>query len=239
MIKKAVLILVAGLIAMEVFAQAPDTTSTVTGKKLNFEAPIIGLTKRDIKPTWSIVVFEEVSLGLNYMLGVPEAIKPTGIFADLPLVALRYRPWKDGNIFSVGLLTGVNMNWLQKGYAFAENGSIIPTPDTWERARSYYSDYHFGFQIGYVKEFGDWKVGAFVVPAFGETLIRNSYSLQGVSGIHHIQNMETNYRFHIGFRAGVWYNDMGVSVGYQPVLGKNNGLVSMYPSLQIGISLRY
>ena len=46
MIKKVVLILVAGLIAMEAYAQAPDTTSTVVGRKLNFEVPIFWITQR-------------------------------------------------------------------------------------------------------------------------------------------------------------------------------------------------
>ena len=59
MIKKAFLILVAGLTAIEVFAQAPDTVSTVVGRKLNFEVPVFGITTRALKPTWSVVAFEE------------------------------------------------------------------------------------------------------------------------------------------------------------------------------------
>ncbi|MBR0053038.1 MAG: hypothetical protein IJP73_03950, partial [Bacteroidales bacterium] len=78
MIKKAILILVAGLMAIEAYAQAPDTTSTVVGRKLNFEVPIFGITKRDIKPTWSVVTFDEISGGFNYLMGVPGQLKPTG-----------------------------------------------------------------------------------------------------------------------------------------------------------------
>ena len=80
--KKAVLILVAGFMAMEAYAQAPDTTSTVVGRKLNFEAPVFGLSERDIKPAWSVVMLDEAAVGLNYMLGIPGEIKPAGIFAD-------------------------------------------------------------------------------------------------------------------------------------------------------------
>ena len=87
--KKAVLILVAGFMAMEAYAQAPDTMSTVVGRKLNFEAPVFGLSERDIKPAWSVVMLDEAAVGLNYMLGIPGEIKPAGIFADLSLVALR------------------------------------------------------------------------------------------------------------------------------------------------------
>ena len=43
----------------------------------------------------------------------------------------------------------------------------------------------------------------------------------------------------VGFKAGMWYHNIGVSVGYKPVIGKNLGQVPMYNSMQIGISVRY
>ena len=239
MIKKVVLILVAGLIAMEAYAQAPDTTSTVVGRKLNFEVPIFGITKRDFKPTWSIVTFDEISGGFNYLMGVPGHLKPSGWYGDLSIIALRYRPWRDGNVFSAGLLGGVNVNRLQKGYSFGDDGSIVSTPAIWDNAKSIYSDNHVGLQIGYIREFGDWKAGAFVIPAFGTTSLRNEYSIQGISGIKRQENLNTNNGFRLGFKAGVWYQDIGVSVGYNPVIGKNSGQVPMYNSLQIGVSVRY
>ena len=239
MIKKAILILVAGLMAIEAYAQAPDTTSTVVGRKLNFEVPIFGITKRDIKPTWSVVTFDEISGGFNYLMGVPGQLKPTGWYGDLSFIALRYRPWRNGNVFSAGLLGGVNVNRLQKGYSFADDGSIVSTPGMWNDAKATYSDNYIGLQIGYIREFGDWKAGAFVVPAFGTTSLRNEYSIQGISGIKRQDNLNTNIGFRLGFKAGVWYHNIGVSVGYKPVIGKNLGQVPMYNSMQIGISVRY
>lgn len=53
-------------------AQRSDTTSTVIGKKLNFEAPLFGVTVKNVKPTWSLVVFGEVNLGYSYALNVPK-----------------------------------------------------------------------------------------------------------------------------------------------------------------------
>ena len=64
----------------------------------------------------------------------------------------------------------------------------------------------------YIREFGDWKAGAFVVPAFGTTSLRNEYSVQGLSGIKRQDNLNTNNGFRLGFKAGVWYQDIGVSV---------------------------
>lgn len=239
MIKKIVLMLAAALAMCPAYGQTPDTTSTVVGRKLNFEAPIFGLSKRDLKPSWSLVFLDDVSLGLHYLPGAPAEIKSAGIFAELFPLAFRYRPWRDGNVFSAGLLIGTTMNGLRKGYAFADNGSIVPMPTTWKKDWSYYTSLEIGLQIGYVKEFGDWKAGAFVIPAYAHTLIGNQYSLQEAPGINHIHNMQANHRFQLGFKAGIWYNDIGVSVGYRPAIWKRNGPVPLYPSLQVEISLRY
>ena len=91
----------------------------------------------------------------------------------------------------------------------------------------------------YIREFGDWKAGVFVVASFGTTSLRNEYSIQGISGIKWQDNLNTNNGFRLGFKAGVWYQDIGVSVAYNPVIGKNSGQVPMYNSMQIGISVRY
>ena len=214
MIKKAFLILVAGLTAIEVFAQAPDTVSTVVGRKLNFEVPVFGITTRAFKPTWSVVAFEE-------------------------LAGLQYRPGRNENVISVGLLEDVNVNRLQKGYSFADDGSIIATPSNWCNASSTWSENLMGLQIGYIREFGDWKAGVFVIPGFGVTSLKNVYSIQDVSGISRQDNLNTNSGFRLGFKAGVWYHDMGLSVGYKPAVGNSSKQVPTYNSVQVGISIRY
>ena len=40
--------------------------------------------------------------------------------------------------------------------------------------------------------------------------------------------MAANDGFRLGIKAGVWYQDIGVSVEYKPVIGKNLGQVPMY-----------
>ena len=40
--------------------------------------------------------------------------------------------------------------------------------------------------------------------------------------------MSANDGFRLGIKAGVWYQDIGVSVEYKPVIGKNLGQVPMY-----------
>ena len=239
MIKKAFLILVAGLTAIEVFAQAPDTVSTVVGRKLNFEVPVFGITTRAFKPTWSVVAFEELATGVNYLSGAPEQLKSTGWYAALHLAGLQYRPGRNENVISVGLLEDVNVNRLQKGYSFADDGSIIATPSNWCNASSTWSENLMGLQIGYIREFGDWKAGVFVIPGFGVTSLKNVYSIQDVSGISRQDYLDTNSGFRLGFKAGVWYHDMGLSVGYKPAVGNSSKQVPTYNSVQVGISIRY
>lgn len=237
--KKALLTLLAVLSLLSAYGQAPDTTSTVVGGKLNFELPLFNITQQDMIPRWSIVAFDEISGGWNYMPGAPGVMKPSGFYGDLSFLALRYRPWKDGNLFSMGLVFGLSMNRLKKGWSFADDGVLIPTPSGWEKTKSWFSEQSIGLQTGYVREFGDWKAGLFVVPSLAMIQLRNEYSIQGISGLKRQDNMNTAYDFRMGFKAGIWYQNCGVSVGYRLVLGKNNGPVPQYNAFQLGISVRY
>ena len=70
--KKLFLAISAVLAVLSAAAQAPGTESTVVGKKLNFEAPLFGVTVKNVKPQWSLVAFGEVSLGYSHAFHVPE-----------------------------------------------------------------------------------------------------------------------------------------------------------------------
>ena len=85
--KKALSTLLAALSLLTAYGQAPDTTSTVVGNKLNFEVPLIGVSRRDIIPAWSLVAFDEISGGWNYLPGAPGAMNPSGFYGDLSLIA--------------------------------------------------------------------------------------------------------------------------------------------------------
>ena len=237
--RKTFLTLLAVLSLLSAYGQAPDTTSTVVGSKLNFELPLFNITQQDVIPRWSIVAFDEISGGWNYMPGVPGAMKPSGLYGDMSLIALRYRPWKDGNLFTMGLLCSLSVNRLKKDWSFADGGALISTPAHWEKARSTYAEQSIGLQTGYVREFGDWKAGVFAVPSLAMTQLRNEYSIQGIPGLRRQDNMDTAYGFRMGFKAGIWYQNCGISVGYRPTFGKNNGPVPQYNAFQLGISVRY
>ncbi len=231
--------LLAVLSLLSAYGQEPDTTSTVVGSKPNFELPLFNITQQDVIPRWSIVAFDEISGGWNYMPGVPGAMKPSGLYGDMSLIALRYRPWKDGNLFTMGLLCSLSVNRLKKDWSFADGGALISTPAHWEKARSTYAEQSIGLQTGYVREFGDWKAGVFAVPSLTMAQLRNEYSIQGIPGLRRQDNMNTAYDFRMGFKAGIWYQNCGVSIAYKPVIGKNNGPVPQYNAFQLGISVRY
>ena len=89
--KKVLILLVAALAALPAAAQHTE--------KLNFEAPLFGVTKKNVKPKWSVVVFGGVQAGYSYRF-VEDPIRSSGLFGELDLIDFRLRPWRDGNTFS-------------------------------------------------------------------------------------------------------------------------------------------
>ena len=90
---KRILLLAVAIIACQtVNAQKPGIRSDIMLDKLNFEAPLFGVTKKNVKPKWSVVAFGEVSAGFSYRFNVPEQIHPDGGYAELGVLELRYRP---------------------------------------------------------------------------------------------------------------------------------------------------
>lgn len=129
--KKVLSIVSAALVAITAAAQSPDTTSTVVGRKLNFEAPLFGLTMKNVKPKWSMIYFAGVRGGYSFRLDAPDEMNASGYFGELDLIEIRYRPWRDGNVFSCGLTYSIERHMLKKGYAFDNDGSFIPIPAGW------------------------------------------------------------------------------------------------------------
>ena len=151
----------AALVVLSAAAQAPGTESTVVGKKLNFEAPLFGVTVKNTKPAWTIVTFGEIDGGMSYSLGTPSQMKPIGVSAELSIVEWRYRPWRNGNIFTWGLSASLQQSSLTTGYVFDEMGEIGPTRESWIAAGSKAVESAFYVPVGYVHEFGKCKAGLF------------------------------------------------------------------------------
>ena len=63
--KKIVLMVAAALAVCPAIAQ---------NAKLNFEAPLFGVTMKNVKPQWSLVVFSGAEAGASNSLAVPEAM---------------------------------------------------------------------------------------------------------------------------------------------------------------------
>ncbi|MBQ7060120.1 MAG: hypothetical protein IJM83_12615, partial [Firmicutes bacterium] len=67
--KKVFLSLLAALIALSASAQ---------NNKLNFEAPLFGVTKKNVKPKWSVVAFGGIQAGYSYR-NVESPIRSSGL----------------------------------------------------------------------------------------------------------------------------------------------------------------
>ena len=196
MIKKVLTTFVVILIVFSAAAQSPNVTSTVIGKKLNFEVPLFGLTLKNARPTWSLVAFGEVNLGYSYALHVPkiagyyeatdesgEKIEilahpsigphPGGITGDLSLLELRLRPWRDGNLFFCGLNLGFESHFTPQGVLFNKDNIPVWCGSTPTTKWGTYSERLFTMEIGYVREAGNWSFGIQLLPGLGYSEYRN------------------------------------------------------------------
>ena len=272
--RKALTLFAAAMGILSAAAQSPDNASTVTGKKLNFEAPLFGVTAKNARPTWSLVAFGEVNLGFSYALHVPitagsyggitasgdkiEVLAnpsigphPGGICADLSLLELRLRPWRNGNLFFCGLNLGSESHFTSQGALFNKDNIPVWSGAAAELSAKWgtYSERMLSLEIGYVRETGNWSFGIRFLPGIGYSEYRNNYSnmflpvredltLQyGHEYPGHTDIARSLLGFRYAIKADVWYRNFGTFVSVRPVSPSNWS--NEYTTVNIGFSIRY
>ena len=252
--KRIVLTLSVLLAVLPAVAQSRDTVSTVIGRKLNFEAPLFGVTVKTL-PKWSLVFLGDVSLGYSHAINVPEeyyeltytsasgetipeyvpiGLKPSGIYADLSVLELRYRPWKNGNIFTCGFTISTDSRDLQAQALFDRNHKPAFTTayNGVGHARGTYSEQAYSISLGFVYEIGDWSFGFNLLPGIGISEYRNRYNDTWYFGTISGDNISMSHNggktdlfidkslsfigFRIGAKASVEYKHFGAFVSFRP-----------------------
>ncbi len=198
---KAIAAIVASLAVVSAAAQSPEEISGAIWKKLNFEAPLFGVTMKNVKPTWSLVAFGEMNLGYSHALNIPETthisqgtlatgetveytdykvrLHSGGTCGDLSLLELRLRPWRNGNLFFWGLNLGFERRSLPAGYLFDKNNEPVLLYFFTGYSLASYSERMLSLEIGYLREVGDWSFGLQLLPGIGYSQYRNSYNALG------------------------------------------------------------
>ena len=250
------------LVVLSAAAQNPETESTVVGKKLNFEAPLFGVTAKHTQPAWTAVAFGELDFGGTYSLNTPKELKPLGLSMELSIIEFRYRPWRNGNIFTWGLSSSLQRSYLTSGIVFDEHGTIGLPPERWKDAKSWAVESVTYLPIGYVHEFGRCKAGLWVSPGFGSTIHQNSYLLgravskeggilygpeptEGdltyiyVGGPRHDERLIGNNGFRLNVKTGFWYENVGFTVGYTFRTLGSESTWPRYGTFNAGLSVRW
>ena len=241
--KKVIMMLATALTTLSAAAQ---------NQKLNFEAPLFGVTHKNVKPAWSVVALSSVEIGASYAFDVPDAMTPLGYYAEATLLELQARPWRNGNLFSVGVTLSTDRHYLKKNqFAFGDDGSMVQLPPM-ANCLSMSIERAVSLQLGYVHEFGDWKVGVAVLPGIGLTTERNSYStvISPATDVLHFRNpyhrapyfqdnASGNLGFRLGIKAGVWYRNLGVSVSYYPAGLGPNSFAKRHDMVKVGLSYKF
>ena len=273
--KRIVLTLSVLLAVLPAMAQSLDTVSTVIGRKLNFEAPLFGV-KVNTLPKWSLVFLGDVSIGYSHAFNVPEAyheltwtleagktrseyvpigLSSSGIYVDLSVLELRYRPWKNGNMFTCGFTISTDSRDLQAQALFNRNHKPAFTTayNGAGRAKGTYSEQAYSISLGFVHEKGDWSFGFNLLPGIGFSEYRNLYYNNNNTQPFIItgDNIKLSYNggktdvfidkslsfigFRIGAKASVEYKHFGAFVSFRPSWKEPLPCTS----LSTGITIRY
>ena len=252
--KKIVLMVAAALAVCPAIAQ---------NAKLNFEAPLFGVTMKNVKPQWSFVVFSGAEAGASNSLAVPEAMHRVGFYANATLVELQFRPGRNQNLLSCGVTLSMDRHYLKKDqFAFGDDGSMVKLPNiapyhnqslSMERAVS--------LKLAYIREIGNWKTGIILLPGFGVTTQRNSYTSPYHTytynpieypmydsplrfrtddrGSRFQDDASGNIGFRLAAKAGLWYRNMGLTAGYSDASIGPHGFSKRYDTFTLGLSVQY
>ena len=211
--KKFAISMMALLAVVSAAAQTSEVSSTVKEGKLNFEAPLFGVRVKEVKPLFSVTSFAGFKIGVGFRKDVPERMNGRGFYGSCDLVELRYRPWRDDNLFSAGITFSGESYKVRPGYMFDRSGNIVDAPGNIRELKSCASEVLWGLNLGYTRQWGRFKTGLFVTPALGYTLYRNRGTLKDTS-IRLNEQLEGNQGFRLSVGAGVWYSLLGVIVEY-------------------------
>ena len=222
-------------------AAALAVMSASAQDKLNFEAPLFGVTKKNVKPQWSLVAFGEVGAGYGYRMNLPSQIHQNGVFAELDLLEMRYRPGRNANLLSMGLSVSLDANVATKTTFFGMSGQFTTPESGWMSARALAAERVFSLDFGYTREFGDWRAGLFLSPGVGHGILQNRYwvgedSNTGfVGACRHRDNLHMHSGLRFGVSAGIWYRSVGLTAGwhYRSILPGNQNVI------HAGLSIRY
>lgn len=236
--KKLAISMMALLAAVSAAAQTPEVSSTVNGAKLNFEAPLFGIRVKEAKPLFSMTSFAGFKAGVGIRFDAPGEMNDRAFYGSCDLIEFRFRPWRDGNLFSVGMtFTGEGYK-LKPGYYLDRSGGISEAPADLVDLKSYSAEFIYGLNLGYTREWGSFKTGIFVTPGFGCSLHRNLGTVKSSSLVLNEQ-LEGNRGFRLSVGAGVWYEALGVIAEYNFGKVGPHGELPRYDRLSISLLVRY
>jgi hypothetical protein len=166
---------------------------------------------------WNIA--GRIGISYNIVNNVPEGMSRSGLGLDFCLLEGQYMITRN-SIVSVGLLDlQLDFRYLQKGKIF---GSIpmgfIYKADEDSRAKAHLRDFVFSFPIGYTQRFSSqWAASFFVAPGLGLIRYYNDYIAGDVHYTDNFYPIHERTGFRLDLKAIVWYEDMGLTLRYQPV----------------------
>ena len=189
------------------------------------------------KPKWSLAAIGSLEGGFAHRFDAPDYTNPSGFFAEVSFLELRYRPWQNGNLFTLSLDYYGETYTVDRNYSVNASGQFVSVPSD-VRHKSTNSECIFHANLGFTAEFGKLSAGVFVCPGLGYGNAHNSFDVGGTS-LSVQEDIRTKASFRLGVKAGFWYDYFGIVFGYH--FG-NVVRIQDLPSCSsafVGLSIRY
>ncbi len=188
-------------------------SASAQGAGREYETPLFGSQRGEMYPKWSCAPLSGLSFGHAHRFDAPARTKASGMYYDVSFCELRFRPWQNGNCFSLGLEYAGENYRLDAGATFNERGEIVDLPASRAKGKSTFCEGNFYADLGYSYEWNRLCVGVFACPGFGFGIAQSRYRPAGTS-LWMQQDLESSATFRLALKAGVWYSNFGFIFGY-------------------------
>ena len=160
-----------------------------------------------------------IGISYNYVSNVPSGMSHSGLGTDFCLLEGQYMITRN-NILSLALLDlQIDLRYLQKGNIFGSTpmGAIYKAQED-SRAKARLVDFCFSFPFGYTHRFNSqWAASVYVAPGLGLIRYRNDYIADDVHYKDNFYPVRDRTGFRLDIKAIVWFEDMGLTLRYQPI----------------------
>lgn len=184
-----------------------------------------------------------VGVTYNYVNNIPDGMSHSGMGVEFAIIEIGF-PVSSSTTLSLGLLD------LQWDTRYLKNDRLflgasadyvgLVNPVEVEGSKAHLSDFTFTFPLGISQKFGgNWGASLYVAPGVGSVSYENRYTSLNVKHNDSFRPTKERFGFRLDVRAIIWYEDLGLTLRYQPIGFTAVGMDKSMQTFSVGLSFRY